>query len=108
MVCGRHCYAPSTIDLEAAAAVRDEPVRTVADAVHRQGPTTISDLAEAVERAPSTVSHHAARLVEVGLVERQRENGRVLLRMPPESRERMESLAMGTSLGDDGRDVSAR
>lgn len=94
---GKHHYAPVTFDLQTAAAVHDPPTRSLVAAVARFGPVSVTGLAEEVGRAPSTVSHHVKRLVDVGLLERERQGDRVILSLHPEYRERVEGTSSGPS-----------
>lgn len=90
---GKHRYVPIGVDLRVAAALHDEPTRSVADAVARFEPVSVTGLAEELDRAPSTVSHHLDRLDEAGLLERERDGGRMLLRLHPDSRNRFDGVA---------------
>lgn len=81
---GKLRYFPADDDTpELTAALADEASATVLFAVARRGPASVSALAEAVDRAPSTVSHHLSRLDDAGLVERDRDGGSVLTRLAP-------------------------
>lgn len=82
---GKHRYALPQDDLAVAAAVHDRPTRAVLEAVASHDRVGVSDLADAVGRAPSTVSHHIDQLVDVGLVGRERVDGRVLVRLRPDA-----------------------
>lgn len=66
-------------DVERAAALEDEATRAVLTAVQRHEPINVTALAEALDRSPSTVSHHEKRLVAAGLVDRERDGKRVQL-----------------------------
>lgn len=77
---GKHRYGPAGADLAIAAAYRDAPARETLDAVDRFEPVTVTGLANELGLAPSTVSHHLDRLEEAGLVERDRDGARVLIR----------------------------
>lgn len=74
---GRHRYAPVETDLELAAALHDEPTRAVLEAVGRFEPVSVTGIAEEIERAPSTVTHHLDQLERAGLLTRERTNGQV-------------------------------
>lgn len=93
---GRHRFAAEDVDLQVAAALRDEPTRSVADAISRYEPVSVTGLAAELDRAKSTVSHHVDRLEDAGLVDRQRDGGRVLLRLRPEGRDLVEDIAVDT------------
>lgn len=60
------------------AALADGASRTVLHSVWHNEPTTVSELAERLDRAPSTVCHHLCRLAEDELVTRDRDGERVL------------------------------
>lgn len=96
---GNHRYAPVSVDLRMAAAVRDEPTWSVADAVARFEPVSLTGLAEELDRAPSTVSHHVDRLVDAGLLERERDGTRVRIRLHPDGRHRVEGVASDVAGG---------
>ncbi|MFC4356462.1 winged helix-turn-helix transcriptional regulator [Halobium salinum] len=82
---GKLRYFPADDEMpELTAALADEAAAGVLFAVARRGPVSVSALAEALDRAPSTVSHHLSRLDEAGLVERERDGGAVLTRVTPE------------------------
>lgn len=74
----RNCerfYPAGTDDLELAAAMADECTADILDALVRMEPASVSGLAEAVDRSPSTVTHHLQKLEDDGIVVRER-NGR--------------------------------
>ncbi len=60
------------------AALADGASRTVLHSVWHNEPTTVSELAERLDRAPSTVCHHLSRLAEDDLVVRDRDGERVV------------------------------
>lgn len=95
MIRGKHRYAPAGEDLVTAAALYDGPAREVLDGVARFEPVSVTGLADAVDRAPSTVSHHLDRLADVGLLEREREQGRVVVRLLPEARQHVDDFVVG-------------
>lgn len=66
------------VDADLAAALAAGPTATVLAAVARLEPASVSAVADATDRAPSTVSHHLSGLAERGLVERERAGGAVL------------------------------
>jgi DNA-binding transcriptional ArsR family regulator len=59
----------------------------VLGAIARQEPVTVSELAGAVDRSPSTVSYHVGRFETVGLVEKERAGESVMVTLTEESRE---------------------
>lgn len=103
---GKHRYAPAGHDLSTAAALYDEPSREVLDGVARYEPVSVSGLAAAVDRAPSTVSHHLDRLSDVGLLERVRADGGVKVRLLPEARDRVPDLGPVPGEGDPAAGVT--
>lgn len=78
---GRHRYAAAGVDLELAAALYDEPTRAVLETVARFEPVSLSELAEEVDRTPSTVAHHLDHLEEAGLLARESSAGRAHVRL---------------------------
>lgn len=81
---GKRRYYPARVEgVELAAALEDEPTGAVLDALGRIGPATVSELADELDRDPSTVSHHLSRLADEGLVERERVNQSVLNDLSP-------------------------
>lgn len=100
MIRGKHRYAPAGADLATAAALYDEPAREVLDSVARFEPVSVTGLADAVDRAPSTVSHHLDRLADVGLLERERAGGRVVIRLLPEARQHVDEVATSPAEGE--------
>lgn len=91
MVRGKHRYGPADADLPMAAALYDGPTRQVVETVARYEPVTVTGLAEEVGSAPSTVSYHLDRLADADLVERQRAEGRVLVRLQPDALSHLEA-----------------
>lgn len=68
-------YYPADVDdgdLELIAALRDDTMASVVEAVARHEPAAGTTLADELDRAPSTVSYHLSRLEEADLVERER------------------------------------
>lgn len=60
-------------DRRLAAALQREGAAAVLRSLAADGPDTVTGLAERLDRAPSTVSHHLGRLAEDGLVARERD-----------------------------------
>lgn len=84
-VLGKRWYVPVGADRpERDLALDDGPVRTVLETLADGGPGSVSDLAERVDRDPSTVTHHLSRLEDAGLVERERDGAAVVNRLAPE------------------------
>ncbi|WP_247000554.1 ArsR family transcriptional regulator [Halosolutus gelatinilyticus] len=69
-----------------AAALRDESTATVLEALAEREPATGSELADALDRDPSTITHHLSRLAEEELVERERDGRAVVNRLSGETR----------------------
>lgn len=88
---GKHRVAPAGADLRLRAALADEPTRAVLEAVARFEPVSVGGLAEEVDRAPSTVSHHLGRLAEDDLVDRTRDGRQVRITLAPRARTSFES-----------------
>lgn len=51
-----------------------------------EGPDSVSDLAERLDRDPSTVTHHLDRLAEDGIVERERDGRAVVNKLADSAR----------------------
>ncbi|WP_458208897.1 helix-turn-helix domain-containing protein [Haladaptatus sp. NG-SE-30] len=75
---GKRRYYPASDDkVELRAALAQTATAAVLDGVSRQEPVTVGELADELDRDPSTVTYHLKRLAEDGLVERKR-NGRTV------------------------------
>lgn len=83
---GKRRYAPAGDDVHLAAALVDGPARAVLEAVARFEPVTVGGLADEVDRAPSTVSHHLDRLEADDLVDRASDGRRTLVTLGPRTR----------------------
>jgi DNA-binding transcriptional ArsR family regulator len=88
-VSGALRYAPADADVELHAALNADGTGAVLEAVADREPASVTELARATDRAPSTVSHHLSALEERGLVERERAGERVVTTlsgtaMPPD------------------------
>lgn len=84
-VLGKRWYVPVGADRpELDLALDDGPAGTVLETLADGGPGSVSDLAERLDRDPSTVTHHLSRLEEAGLVERERDGPAVVNRLAPE------------------------
>jgi predicted transcriptional regulator len=79
--------APAEMDADLAAHTSAEPTGAVLEALAEAEPASVRTIAEATDRAPSTVSHHLSTLSDRGLVEREREGEAVLTRLTPETRD---------------------
>lgn len=94
------------VDLEAA--LSDGGTAPVLTAVAGLDGPSVSEVADELSKAPSTVSYHVERLEEAGLLERERAGRRVELRLS----DRVESVPVGVALASaapapvaDGRQV---
>lgn len=71
---GRQRYFPVGSEwAELEAALNDESTAAIIESLNRDGPDSVSGLAERLGKDPSTVSHHLDRLAEDGLVTRERD-----------------------------------
>ena len=104
-------YYPAEVDaddFELAAALQDETLAGVVDAVARHEPATGTAIADELDRAPSTVSHHLSRLADAGLVDRERDGEAVLTSLSSDVRDALDAGSTTTAdptappaLGDD-------
>lgn len=79
-------FAPAEMNAELAAVTSAEPTAAVLEAVAEAEPASVRTIAEATDRAPSTVSHHLSTLADRGFVERERVGEAVVTRLTPETR----------------------
>lgn len=91
----RRFYPAQSDDVTVAAACNDEPSARLLRAINDREPVRVSDLAAAVDRAPSTVSYHLSRLETDGLIVRERNGESVLVSLTALAR---------TSLDDSGNE----
>lgn len=84
-------FAPTEADAELAGVLCAAPTRAVIDAVSEHEPASVTTLAEATDRAPSTVSHHLSSLEERGIVDRNRAGEAVVATLASETRVAIES-----------------
>jgi DNA-binding transcriptional ArsR family regulator len=89
-------------DRRLAAALRREGAAAVLRSLAADGPDTVTGLAERLDRAPSTVSHHLGRLAEDGLVARERDGATTRVSLSGPAR----GLADGAA-GTDTADATA-
>jgi DNA-binding transcriptional ArsR family regulator len=81
---GKRRYFPLETDPnELDVALADDAPAAVLETLVRQGPDSVSGLAEKLDRDPSTVTHHLQRLEDDGLVERERDGRAVVNRVVP-------------------------
>lgn len=82
---GKRRYFPIDSDpSELDAALNDDAPAAVLTALARRGPASVSDLAEALDRDPSTVTYHLQELADENLVERERDGRSTVNRLAPE------------------------
>ena len=88
---GRRQLFPLGIEREKlAAALADSSVADVLSAVRRLEPAKTTDIADELDRVPSTISHHLRRLRDEELVTRDRDECAVLTRLNPDVRDALE------------------
>lgn len=80
---GKRRYYPVGAEPDALGVALDEDTPGALLEALAEGPDTVSELADAVDRHPSTVTHHLDRLAEEGLVERERDGEAVVNRLTP-------------------------
>ncbi|RBI61502.1 hypothetical protein DMJ13_12370 [halophilic archaeon] len=78
---GKRRFFPDDEDVELTAALADPATAAVLDAVARREAASVGELADDLDRDPSTVSHHLSRLADDGLVERERDGRTVVSRL---------------------------
>lgn len=71
-VAGSLRFAPAEVDAELAGVLGADGTGTVLAAVAANEPASVTAVAEATDRAPSTVSYHLSALEERGFVDRER------------------------------------
>ncbi|WP_254841377.1 winged helix-turn-helix transcriptional regulator [Natronomonas marina] len=86
VVAGTRRFAPAGTDAELAGTLRADATAAMLEAVAAEEPASVTAVAEATDRAASTVSHHLSRLAERGLVERKRAGEAVLTSLAPATR----------------------
>lgn len=86
---GETRVATADRDIEVAAATSAEATGRILEAVAEHEPASVTDVATAADRAPSTVSHHLAALAERDIVERERVGEAVLTTLLPATRAAM-------------------
>lgn len=79
----RRLYPAGSDHLALAAALEDDATASIVRTLARSDPATVSDLAERLDRAPSTLSHHLSRLEDDDLVVRERDGVSVVTRLHP-------------------------
>lgn len=82
---GKRRYFPPDVGSEAlVASLADEATANVLWTLVEDGPASVSELAERLDRDPGTVSHHLDRLSDEGLVDRDRAGREVVSSATPE------------------------
>lgn len=100
-VAGSLRVAPAEVDAELAGVVNDDANGAVLAAVAANEPVSVTAVAEATDRAPSTVSHHLSTLEERGIVDRDRLGESVVTTLTPETRTAMTELENEAPAADD-------
>lgn len=85
-------------DFELFAAARDDARSRVLRSIGNTEPATVSSLADSLDRAPSTVSHHLDRLEAAELIVRERSGQSVHVSLDPAVRDRL--THSGTDIGE--------
>lgn len=84
---GRRRYYPIDVDPGSFDTLLDDSAaQAVLTELGASGPTPVGELADRVDRDPSTITHHTTRLAELGLVERKRDGRTTLNRLTDEGR----------------------
>lgn len=95
---GKRRYFPPDVEAEAlVAALAYDATGTMLRSLVREGPGSVSELADRLDRDPSTVSHHLDRLADDGLVEREREGAAVVSTAVPAVEAAVEEFDAGGS-----------
>jgi len=91
LINGKRRYFPVGTDDAVLVAALDDPAKAaVLRAIAAQEPASVSDLADALDRDPSTVSHHLSQLAADDLVERERVGQSVQTTLAPDVRPAVE------------------
>jgi DNA-binding transcriptional ArsR family regulator len=99
----RRLYPETARDRALAAALNDDAARIVIEAVRRHEPASTSEVADAVDRAPSTTSRHLSRLEDAELIVRERDGMAVRARLSDEARSAY--AAQHITVSEDGETV---
>lgn len=95
---GKRRFFPPDVEAEAlVAALADGPTAAVLCSLVREGPGSVSEVADRLDRDPSTVSHHLDRLAGDGLVERERDGPAVVSSPTPAVEAAVEELDVAES-----------
>jgi predicted transcriptional regulator len=90
----RRLYQATAPDDDIVAALNDEAPTAVIEAVRRQEPASVSELAAGLDRAHSTVSYHVTRLEDAGVLTRERTGEAVRVELTPAARAAVSSPAL--------------
>jgi DNA-binding transcriptional ArsR family regulator len=95
----RRYVATEATAAERALAVVDEgtTAASIVEALAREGPATVSELAAGVDRSPGTVSYHLDRLEDAAVVERERDGQAVQNRLATEVSPLIASVSASTA-----------
>jgi len=109
---GKRRYVPLGVEPDALdAVVHEDAPRAVVESLFEAGPASTSELADRLDRDPSTITHHVQRLEEDGLVERERDGRAVLTRLDGDARaalaRRRMDLDVDADTGDESVSTSA-
>ncbi|PSP96588.1 hypothetical protein BRC89_13625, partial [Halobacteriales archaeon QS_4_70_19] len=99
----RRFYPAHTDGVELAAAMNDDSTAAVIDALARLGAASVSDLADELDKDPSTVTHHVQRLEEDDVVVRERDGRAVMNKLSAAARTMLnpeERTAEGPAAGE--------
>jgi predicted transcriptional regulator len=91
-------FAPASADAELTAALQADATSRILDAVAAHEPASVTTVAEATDRSPSTASYHLSALEDRGLVERERTGEAVVTTLSPAIRG---EIFDKTTTGDD-------
>lgn len=92
-------------DFEVFAAFRDDSRSSILQAIERNEPAPVSALAEDVDRAPSTVSHHLSLLESTELIDRERVGQSVHVTLAPGVRQLLVIEADADDVGVDSTEL---
>ena len=91
-IAGTLRVATDDADVERAGLLRAETTGPIFDAIEDREPASVTTIAEATDRAPSTVSHHLASFEERGLIDRERDGESVMTTLTPETKTALAAL----------------
>lgn len=89
--------APADADVELVASLNAPGTGPVLDAVAEKEPASVTELARATGRAPSTVSHHLSTLEARGLVERERAGEAVVTTLAAATRSKLSAGSVASA-----------